>query len=243
MLILLFDRSKKSDVPFIFRLWCNSMDQCYKIGQKIGPRYFRFSAFSADLYRAALGDLPPLADVEVDAFNAPASNLNLAPISEPGNERKPSSKIVSRLEAELGFKISGLENLESDSSSSSDESENLPLRAMRKKKLKRKRPTAGPKKVPFKIKFVSDNSIEFIRDLKKSTRRSISTSPVREIAALGKRKRKKTWKLQLSEEGEELKSELASSASVSATESDALDDDDDDDVESFSSDEYDPKKS
>ena len=32
------------------------------------------------------------------------------------------------------------------------------------------------------------------------------------------------------------------SASVSATESDALNDDDDDDVESFSSDEYDPKK-
>ena len=233
------------------------MDQCYKIGQKIGPRYHRFDSLSVDLYRAALGDLPPLADVEVDAFGGQGTSLNLAPIFEPGNERKPSSKIILRLEAELGFKISGLGDLESNSSpsssSSSDEGEDVPLQAMRKKKLKRKRSSVGPSRPDrFKIKFVSDNTIEFIRDLKKSRRRSNSSStsptpmPAQEIIVeLGKRKRKKTWKLQLSEEGnDELKSELTSSASVSATESETVDDDDDDDDdESFSSDDYDPKNS
>jgi hypothetical protein len=111
------------------------------------------------------------------------------------------------------------------------EAENLPALANRSKTFE-KRPNVSPKSIAIKHKFVSDDEIDFIQDFKKSARSS--PVPGTELVELGKRKRKKTWKLRLSEQLDEENSRPSSPSTPVSTDSDP-----DDDC-SLSSDVYEP---
>jgi hypothetical protein len=104
-------RSKKSDVVFVFRVWCNSVDQCYNAGHESGQKSFRFDALSAELYRHLADDLPPLVDADDGSCDDQLMVTKLAANDRFENDEKPNLQIIARIEKELGFNISGLDDL------------------------------------------------------------------------------------------------------------------------------------
>ena len=105
-------RSKKTDLLFIFRVWCDCIDRSYELGQEIGPKHFRFEFLSADLYGLVADDLPPMSDVNIDAFAN--RNFTFPEVNQFDGEGKPDSGVLQRLESELGFRISGLDAQENN---------------------------------------------------------------------------------------------------------------------------------
>jgi hypothetical protein len=214
-------RSKKTDLIFIFRVWSDCIDRSYELGQEIGPKHFRFEFLSADLYGLVADDLPPMSDVNIDAFAN--RNFTFPEVNQFDVEGKPDYGVLQRLESELGFRISGLDVQENNFK----EERLVSTVKQKKKKKKRKRdPNREKSKTgnQFLQKFVSDDTVDAIKDLeKKSSRFSYSSSESeKEEVKEGKRRIKKTWKLRLRENLTKKKKKRKSASSCSTEREDPI---------------------
>jgi len=138
-------------------------------------------------------------------------------------EGKPDSGVLQRLESELGFRISGLDAQENNFK----EERLVSMIKQKKKKKKRKRDSNREKSKTgnqFLQKFVSDDTVDAIKDLeKKSSRFSYSSSESeKEEVKEGKRRIKKTWKLRLRENLTKKKKKRKSASSCSTEREDPI---------------------
>ena len=218
-------RSKKSDLVFIFRVWCSSIEHLHKIGQLAGQNDFRFDVLSADIYRLVVQNLPALSHEKIDDFQREELGLKSPPKDNWYRGKKPDEHVLRRLENELGFRISGLDDYNVNSHQNGNG-----ISLKRKKKFKSISDRGPMQKNLFK--FIDDDEIDFIRDLKKLNRCSSleeSTDGSRTVTT--KRIRKKSWKLRIRDKGSSFKSPTLSPMSSDSEQVNS---------ESFSSDDYEP---
>ena len=227
-------RSRKSDLTFIFRVWCQCIDEAYREGQSAGPESYRFDILSADLYATIAENLPPVSLANVDAFSADrAQHFGVPEKYRFADRERPDPNVLKRLGAELGFEISDFES----------EKEN-DLTKMFRVKTKRKRIASRRKRsrrddvktTKLVQQFVPDESVDVIRDLVRfSSSESEKDEDNDEAKSLGKRKQRKTWKMRLRETNQKSKKTLTTKSNSSSSEADPVKEE-----EISSSDEYVP---
>ena len=197
----------------------------HKIGQLAGQNDFRFDVLSADIYRLVVQNLPALSHEKIDDFQKEELGLKSPPKDNWYRGKKPDEHVLRRLENELGFRISGLDDYNVNSHQNGNG-----ISLKRKKKFKSISDRGPMQKNLFK--FIDDDEIDFIRDLKKLDRCSSleeSTDGSRTVTT--KRIRKKSWKLRIRDKGSSFKSPTLSPMSSDSEQVNS---------ESFSSDDYEP---
>ena len=206
-------RARKSDLVYIFQVWCESIDQAYRLGQQMGPENYQFDVLSADLYGLIADNLTPLSQTNVDAFAV--RSLSLPEKNRYHDLDRPDPNILKRLACELGFEISDTdeqkENVENGLAYSDLKLNDKIVQqtdSRKPKKKKKLKSVANRIKLKLVQNFVPDDNVELIKDLTKPVMDSSSESEESTATAQtskGKRKRKMTWKLRVKEKSKKTK--------------------------------------